>query len=395
MVNVIGVRFPNAGKLYYFTPGPLWPSAGDYVVVETIHGLSLGEGVMPVHEMDETVLSAPLKVVTRIASQEDLQRDAENHQLEKKAEQVALQKIKEHKLPMKLVGTEYTFDRAKVIFYFTADGRVDFRALVRDLSGALRPRVELRQIGVRDEARMMGGLGPCGRPICCSSFLGDFQPVSIKMAKSQNLSMNPAKISGICGKLMCCIKFEEETYEQTLREMPPVNTRLNTPDGPGVVTNLYVVREMVRVRVNKGDAGELHDYTLAELRECNPQWKPARRGADPDGKPEKAEKSDRSAKPERPEQPENAEMPQPAADPPASAEAPSDQPQDEPRPPRRERHPRSRRPDRPEDEATAAAEPAGPSEPTRPVEAPSPAASWRDQLAQAMKAAGNNKETGV
>ncbi|MBR6030224.1 MAG: stage 0 sporulation family protein [Clostridia bacterium] len=281
MVNVIGVRFPNAGKLYYFSPGEFWPTPGDYVLVETMHGLSLGEVVMPVNEIDENTLRSPLKPVIRIASQEDLRKNQENRELEKSAHEIALEKIKVHQLPMKLVGTEYTFDRAKVIFYFTADGRVDFRALVRDLSSALRPRVELRQIGVRDEARMMGGLGPCGRPICCSGFLGDFQPVSIKMAKSQNLSMNPAKISGICGKLMCCIKFEEETYEQIIREMPHVNARVNTPDGPGTVTNLYVAREMVRVRISRGDTGELRDYPLDVLKELNPQMT-ERRASRPD-----------------------------------------------------------------------------------------------------------------
>ena len=265
MVNVIGVRFENAGKLYFFDPGELWPTPGDYVLVETSRGVEFGEVVTGIKEIDDSTLQSPLKPVVRIASAEDIQHNKDNKVAEKEAYHVCQKKISEHKLDMKLVSVEYTFDNSKILFYFTANGRVDFRSLVKDLAGVFKTRIELRQIGVRDEAKMLGGLGVCGRPICCGTFLGDFQPVSIKMAKEQNLSLNPTKISGVCGRLMCCLKYEQEQYEQTRKKMPKVGKEVITPDGPGVVWDLNVIKETVRVRIQKGDSSELKDFPMEEV----------------------------------------------------------------------------------------------------------------------------------
>ena len=265
MVNVIGVRFENAGKLYFFDPGELWPTPGDYVLVETSRGIEFGEVVTGIKEIDDTTLQSPLKPVVRIASAEDLQHFKDNKAAEKEAYQVCQKKISEHKLDMKLVSVEYTFDNSKILFYFTANGRVDFRSLVKDLAGVFKTRIELRQIGVRDEAKMLGGLGICGRPICCGAFLGDFQPVSIKMAKEQNLSLNPTKISGVCGRLMCCLKYEQDQYEQTRKKMPKVGKEVITPDGPGVVWDLNIIKETVKVRIQKGESSELKDYPMDEV----------------------------------------------------------------------------------------------------------------------------------
>ena len=265
MVNVIGVRFENAGKLYFFDPGELWPTPGDYVLVETSRGIEFGEVVTGIKEIDDSTLHSPLKPVVRIANAEDVQHNKDNKAAEKEAYQVCQKKISEHKLDMKLVSVEYTFDNSKILFYFTANGRVDFRSLVKDLAGVFKTRIELRQIGVRDEAKMLGGLGVCGRPICCGTFLGDFQPVSIKMAKEQNLSLNPTKISGVCGRLMCCLKYEQDQYEQTRKKMPKVGKEVITPDGPGVVWDLNVIKETVRVRIQKGDSSELKDYPMEDV----------------------------------------------------------------------------------------------------------------------------------
>ena len=265
MVNVIGVRFENAGKLYFFDPGEFWPTPGDYVLVETSRGIEFGEVVTGIKEIDDSTLQSPLKPVVRIASAEDVQHNKDNKAAEKEAYQVCQKKISEHKLDMKLVSVEYTFDNSKILFYFTANGRVDFRSLVKDLAGVFKTRIELRQIGVRDEAKMLGGLGICGRPICCGAFLGDFQPVSIKMAKEQNLSLNPTKISGVCGRLMCCLKYEQDQYEQTRKKMPKVGKEVITPDGPGVVWDLNVIKETVRVRIQKGDSSELRDYHMDDV----------------------------------------------------------------------------------------------------------------------------------
>ncbi len=213
MVKVVGVRFKPAGKVYYFDPGNLEIAVGTYIIVETVRGLEFGKTVMGSRELPDEEVVLPLKRVLRIASPEDVMQMEGNTKKEEEAKAVCLKKIEEHQLPMKLVDVEYTFDGSKVIFYFTAEGRVDFRELVKDLASVFRTRIELRQIGVRDEAKMLGGIGSCGRVLCCASFLGDFEPVSIRMAKDQNLSLNPTKISGICGRLMCCLKYESEGYE--------------------------------------------------------------------------------------------------------------------------------------------------------------------------------------
>ena len=270
MATVIGVRFRNAGKLYYFDPGKLWPTAGDAVIVETVRGMEYGEVVTGVKEVSDDMITPPLKMVIRIATAEDAQHHVENVAKEKDALAVCQKKVDEHKLQMKLVGCEYTFDNSKILFYFTSDKRVDFRVLVKDLAGVFRTRIELRQIGVRDEAKMMGGLGICGRQVCCAAFLGDFQPVSIKMAKEQNLSLNPTKISGVCGRLMCCLKYEEDHYEATRKQMPKVGKEVITPDGNGTVIDLNILKETVRVRLPKGDGFEQKDYPMQDVKRANP-----------------------------------------------------------------------------------------------------------------------------
>lgn len=273
MATVIGVRFRNAGKLYYFNPGELWPTAGDAVIVETVRGMEYGEVVTGVKEVSDELITPPLKMVLRIATAEDAQHHAENVAKEKDALAICQKKVDEHKLQMKLVGCEYTFDNSKILFYFTSDKRVDFRVLVKDLAGVFRTRIELRQIGVRDEAKMMGGLGICGCKVCCSAFLGDFQPVSIKMAKEQNLSLNPNKISGVCGRLMCCLKYEEDHYEATRKQMPKVGKEVITPDGNGTVIELNILKETVRVRLPKGDSYEQKDFPMQDVKRVNPPQK--------------------------------------------------------------------------------------------------------------------------
>ena len=333
MAKVIGVRFQNAGKLYFFDPGPYWPTAGDFVIVETARGVEFGEVVTGVKEIADEQLSAPLKQVIRIASAQDVQHAKDNERAEKEAYTICQQKIGDHKLDMKLVSVEYTFDNSKILFYFTANGRVDFRSLVKDLASVFKTRIELRQIGVRDEAKMLGGLGPCGRPICCGAFLGDFQPVSIKMAKEQNLSLNPTKISGVCGRLMCCLKYEQDNYEQTRKQMPKVGKEVTTPDGVGVVWDLNIIKETVRVRLQKGDSSELKDFPMAEVQRVNgPQA------------PKPAPKAEDNAAPA-----EGAETPaQPAAEAADNAPVQAEQPaQEQPqRPWRGQRPPRGERPSR-------------------------------------------------
>lgn len=265
MATIVGVRFKNAGKLFYFDPGKLWPPAGCFVVVETARGIEYGQVITGVREVEDDLIASPLKQVIRIATQEDAEHAAQNEAFEKEAHTICQHKIEEHKLDMKLVGVEQTFDNAKLLFYFTANGRVDFRSLVKDLASVFHTRIELRQIGVRDEAKMLGGLGPCGRPICCGSFLGDFQPVSIKMAKEQNLSLNPTKISGVCGRLMCCLKYEQDHYEATRKRMPKVGKEVTTPDGIGVVMDINVLKETLNVRIHKGDASEYKTFALEEV----------------------------------------------------------------------------------------------------------------------------------
>ena len=220
MAEVVGVRFKEVGKVYYFNPVNNKLNSGDMVIVETARGFECGEIATPNKTVDDSEITHPLKPIVRIATEKDLQRLAENKEKEKEAYQICEQKIAQHKLDMKLVNVEYTFDNSKILFYFTADGRVDFRALVKDLASVFRTRIELRQIGVRDEAKMLGGLGMCGKPFCCSTFMGEFQPVSIKMAKEQGLSLSPVKISGTCGRLMCCLKYEQEAYTDLLKHTP-------------------------------------------------------------------------------------------------------------------------------------------------------------------------------
>ncbi len=265
MINVIGVRFKKAGKIYYFSPKDLDIKKGDYVIVETARGIEFGECVIGIREVSENDIILPLKNVIRIADNKDINKHKENKQKEKEALEICLNKIEQHGLLMKLIDVEYTFDNHKVIFYFTADGRVDFRELVKDLATIFKTRIELRQIGVRDEAKMLGGLGPCGRPMCCSSFLGDFASVSIKMAKEQNLSLNPTKISGICGRLMCCLNYEQDTYEDIRKRLPRVGSIVKTVDGEGEVTANSIVKEIVKVKLKKDDEEVIEQYKIKEI----------------------------------------------------------------------------------------------------------------------------------
>ncbi|OAA86433.1 PSP1 domain-containing protein [Clostridium ljungdahlii] len=257
MVTVIGVRFKKAGKIYYFSPGNLDIKRENSVIVETARGIEFGECVIEPKDISERDIVSPLKNVLRIATEEDIQKYNENKEKEKKAFDICIEKIQQHELNMKLIDVEYTFDNNKVIFYFIADGRVDFRELVKDLASIFRTRIELRQIGVRDEAKMIGGLGPCGRAMCCSTFLGDFVPVSIKMAKEQNLSLNPTKISGICGRLMCCLNYEQDTYEKIRQRLPKIGSVVSTPDGKGEVIDNSVVKESVKIKIKVEDGDDI------------------------------------------------------------------------------------------------------------------------------------------
>ena len=265
MIKVIGVRFKKAGKIYYFDPLDLVINKGNYVVVETARGIEFGECVIGIKEISENDIIAPLKSVLRVATDEDVEKHFQNKEKEKQAFDICLKKIDEHKLVMKLIDVEYTFDNNKVIFYFTADGRVDFRELVKDLATIFKTRIELRQIGVRDEAKMLGGLGPCGRPMCCSTFLGDFASVSIKMAKEQNLSLNPTKISGICGRLMCCLNYEQSTYEDIRKRLPKVGSLVKTEYGKGYVVDNNIVKESVKVRIKKGEDEVIEDIKIDKI----------------------------------------------------------------------------------------------------------------------------------
>ncbi len=267
MVEVIGVRFRNVGKIYYFGPKDYEIHVGDHVIVETARGVEYGYVVLAPREVEDKTVVQPLKDVLRIASQEDEERELKNREKEKEAFQICLEKIKEHKLEMKLIDVEYTFDNNKVLFYFTADGRVDFRALVKDLAAVFRTRIELRQIGVRDETKILGGIGICGRPLCCHTYLTEFAPVSIKMAKEQNLSLNQTKISGACGRLMCCLKNEQETYEELNKKLPGIGDTVTTKEGlQGKVHSVSVLRQYVRVLVEVNDEKEMRDYKAEELR---------------------------------------------------------------------------------------------------------------------------------
>lgn len=268
MTNVVGVRFRNAGKIYFFAPGDFEIEVGDHVIVETARGVEYGNVVLSPRDVEDDKVIQPLKTVIRIATPEDDAIEAKNREKEKEAFKICLEKIAKHKLEMKLIGTEYTFDNNKVLFYFTADGRIDFRELVKDLAAVFKTRIELRQIGVRDETKLIGGIGICGRPLCCSSYMSDFIPVSIKMAKEQNLSLNPTKISGVCGRLMCCLTNEEETYEELNSRLPSNGDRVTTPDGfKGEVHSVNVLRQLVKVIVTlDNDEKEIREYKAKELR---------------------------------------------------------------------------------------------------------------------------------
>lgn len=266
MVNVVGIRFKSVGKIYYFDPNGIELNKGDSAIVETARGVEFGEVVLSNKEVTEEEIVAPLKKVLRKATEEDFKTMEENKEKEKSAFVECTKKIVEHNLEMKLVDVEYTFDHNKILFYFTADGRIDFRELVRDLAAMFKTRIELRQIGVRDEAKMLGGLGVCGRPLCCSVYLGEFEPVSIKMAKEQSLSLNPTKISGTCGRLMCCLKNEQDAYEDLLRRTPAVGSIVSTPDGKGNVTNTNLLKSLITVAIEKDDEKIIKEYKLDEIK---------------------------------------------------------------------------------------------------------------------------------
>lgn len=277
MTKVIGVRFRTAGKVYFFAPGKFNVRAGDKVIVETARGVEIGSVVTGIKDVEDEKILQPLKPVIRIATQEDRRKETKNREKEKEAFAICLEKIRKHKLEMKLIDAEYTFDNNKVLFYFTADGRIDFRELVKDLAGVFRTRIELRQIGVRDETKIRGGLGICGRTLCCHTYLTEFAPVSIRMAKEQNLSLNPTKISGVCGRLMCCLTNEEETYEELNSRLPSVGDYVTTPEKlRGAVHSVNVLRQQVKVIVDlDNDEKEIREYKVSELR-----FKPRRKKKD-------------------------------------------------------------------------------------------------------------------
>ena len=268
MTRIIGVRFRPAGKIYYFAPGKFHIKKGQQVIVETARGIEFGHVVMGPKEVEEDQITQPLKSVIRLANNEDRKIEERNREKEKEAFQICLEKIRKHKLEMKLIDAEYTFDNNKVLFYFTADGRIDFRELVKDLAAVFRTRIELRQIGVRDETKLRGGIGICGRELCCHTYLSEFAPVSIKMAKEQNLSLNPTKISGVCGRLMCCLTNEQETYEKLNSRLPSTGDMVTTPEGlRGEVQSLSVLRQLVKVVVTlENDEKEIREYKASELK---------------------------------------------------------------------------------------------------------------------------------
>lgn len=268
MTRIIGVRFRPAGKIYYFAPGKFHIKKGQQVIVETARGIEFGHVVMGPKEVEEDQITQPLKSVICLANNEDRKIEERNREKEKEAFQICLEKIRKHKLEMKLIDAEYTFDNNKVLFYFTADGRIDFRELVKDLAAVFRTRIELRQIGVRDETKLRGGIGICGRELCCHTYLSEFAPVSIKMAKEQNLSLNPTKISGVCGRLMCCLTNEQETYEKLNSRLPSTGDTVTTPEGlRGEVQSLSVLRQLVKVVVTlENDEKEIREYKASELK---------------------------------------------------------------------------------------------------------------------------------
>ena len=326
MIKIVGVRFRNAGKIYYFGPGNLDLTAGMHVIVETARGIEMGTVMIPAREVNDDSVIQPLKPVIRIATEADEKTALKNREKEKEAFKICLEKIAKHKLDMKLVEAEYTFDNNKILFYFTADGRIDFRELVKDLASVFKTRIELRQVGVRDETKIVGGVGICGRALCCHSYLSDFIPVSIKMAKEQNLSLNPSKISGVCGRLMCCLKNEEETYEYLNSKLPGIGDYVTTDDGlKGEVQSVNVLRQIVKVIVMvERDEKEIREYKVEQLK-----FRPRRRKGKVDvedaelkklealekreGKPKsngkrESEKSDRSERQEKSERTEKSKQ---------------------------------------------------------------------------------------
>ena len=317
MTEIIGVRFKSGGKQYYFDPQGQTVEPGQGVIIETSRGLEYGECAQGNTMVEDEAVVPPLRPLIRLATDRDLETVEKNREKEKKAFAICQEKIAAHGLEMKLVEVEYSFEGNKILFFFTAEGRVDFRALVKDLAGVFHARIELRQIGVRDEAKMLGGLGPCGRPICCGSFLGDFQPVSIKMAKEQNLSLNPTKISGVCGRLMCCLKFEEDHYEATRKKMPKLGKEAETPEGVGTVTDLNILKETVTVRLTKGDTTELKTFPVEEIKWQKPQQSP-------ENKSKNQETRSKRGKANRPAISSNLDepTPTPAEDPEIPAELP-------------------------------------------------------------------------
>ena len=285
MVKIVGVRFRNAGKVYYFDPKDYKIRVGDHVIVETARGVEYGTVTGKVQEVPEGKVVQPLKPVIRVANAEDDAKAKKNREKEKEAMQICKEKIRKHELEMKLIDAEYTFDNNKVLFYFTADGRIDFRELVKDLAAVFRTRIELRQIGVRDETKILGGIGSCGRPLCCSTFLSEFAPVSIRMAKEQNLSLNPTKISGVCGRLMCCLKNEEETYEYLNSKLPGIGDTVTTVTGlKGEVSSVNVLRQKVKILVDVDDEKELQEYDVSELKFKPRKQKEKKKGMDKEQK---------------------------------------------------------------------------------------------------------------
>jgi len=350
MAMVVRVRFKRASKLYDFDPCGYELHTGMQVVTETARGIELGECMSGVMEIEDERVVSPLKPIIRVATEQDLLTQKRNEESEKEAFDIAVERIAEHNLEMKLVDVEYAFDHSKIIFYFTANGRVDFRMLVKNLASIFKTRIELRQIGVRDEAKMLGGIGPCGRPICCRTFLGDFTPVSIKMAKEQNLSLNPTKISGLCDRLMCCLKYEQDQYEATRKRMPRVGREIITPDGVGTINAINVLEETVRVRIAVGDSFELRQYPIDDCQRPEPQGAEKKQErAEKAEKNEKSEKAERSEKNERSDKPERAEKGAKADK--SERREKNERAEKADNAPRSERPPKKQRVDRPEQNA--------------------------------------------
>lgn len=265
MTKIVGVRFKSTGKIYYFNPGDLDIKKGDYLIVETARGLEIGEAALEAKEVSDNEITKPLKDIIRIATEDDIKKWKQNKEKEAQAFEICAEKIKKHNLEMKLIEVEYTFDASKILFYFTADGRIDFRELVKDLATVFKTRIELRQIGVRDESKTIGSIGVCGRSLCCSQFLDNFEPVSIKMAKEQGLSLNPTKISGACGRLMCCLKYEQSTYEELLKITPKQGSLVNTPMGKGVVEYVSLLQGKVKVKIEDEREKALQEFSVEEV----------------------------------------------------------------------------------------------------------------------------------